>query len=82
MKTESCDLAMRDPDRVETVAGWLALLAVLLHATRFSFDVLAGVKGAHLNLCAVGFIIWAAFGLWACGRIRRKEFSNVPVSST
>jgi len=80
MTTESGDLAMRHPGRIETIVAWLALLAVLLHATQFSFDVLAAVKGAHLNLCAVDFILWAAFGLWAFGRIRRKDFSHLPVS--
>jgi len=67
------------PDRWSGLITLLALAAVLLHPTQASFDLLAATERAHLNLCLVDLVIWAAFALWALQRIRRKDFIRLPI---
>lgn len=67
-------------DRLGRAVAVLVLLAVVLHGTQASVDLLAGVAGARLNLCPVDVVIWVALGLWAVRRIRRFDISWPPVS--
>lgn len=68
------------PDALGQVIAWVALVAVFVHATQASFDVLAWTGKAHLRLTPVDVVIWVAFGLWFVRRILRKNFSRPAVS--
>lgn len=65
--------------------GWLllalALLAVLLHGTQLSIDLLAkpGKKGPSLNLTPADVVIGLAFIVWCLRRMVRLDFSMPPV---
>ena len=63
-----------------TVAAALALAAVLVHGTQASLDLLAGVRGARVNVCLVDLLIAAGFGFWLLRKMRRLDWSWPPVS--
>ena len=74
--TENLDVSQ--DDRCARLLGLVALLAVLLHPTQVSFDILGIVNSSHLNLSLADLAIGAAFLIWAVRRIRQKDPTPPP----
>ena len=66
-------------DRLRSCIGWLMMLAVLVHPTQASINLLAASGSRQLNLCVVDIVLACAFGLWLLRRLIRRDFSRPPI---